>query len=387
MVEFGLELRRRAFLRIIRVKFFHTDCFHHLCDVDWDSKECCWDKTMKTERMGGKTEEKSFRVRREEYQKYPHGYYHLCTDGWQGGNLFNRVEQFVWGMATMALVALKFKVVIYSFELMSNHIHIILSATGEVCVELFDFIVRRIRKRLRADGDPQFPDDYGFKLVPIESPEALLRQFLYTARNPYERGYSVPGGYMWGSDYLVFNQIGQSVQGDRVDSLPVKKVWELIGSREKLPGRWEVHPEFGVLPRNYVRFRKVEEMFGSPKEYVTRLVKDYESLVYAAKELGEDGCLTVEEEKELVRNEVTRLFQGRDIGELSTEEKYRMVTSLCVGLHLSEEGVAKGLGLPERVVRQVLTSKDFGVRRLRNDAVFETNEKAGNRTVRERHRV
>ena len=46
--------------------------------------------------------------------------------------MFNRTEQFVWGMATMALVALKFKVIIYSFELMSNYIHIILSATGEV---------------------------------------------------------------------------------------------------------------------------------------------------------------------------------------------------------------------------------------------------------------
>ena len=302
---------------------------------------------------------KSFRVRREEYKKYPFGYYHLCLDGWRDGNLFNTVREYVFGMATIALAALKFKLTIYVFELMPNHIHIILSATGEVCVKVFDFILRRIRGRLKEDGFPEPPEGYGFVLVPIPDREAMLKQVVYTVRNPYERGACAPGGYLWGSDYLIFSPAGQAIRGKRAESLTVREMREVLGSRDVLPPDWEVHPDLGVLPRNYVNYKKVEELSGSVKEYVTRMVKDYESLSYVAKGLGEDLFFSDEEVADLMKTEAARMFAGRPLWELTVEEKYRVLALMNHHYGIQEEQLARGVGLSVRLVRQVLAAKDY----------------------------
>lgn len=263
----------------------------------------------------------------------------------------------------MALVALKYDVTIYGFELMKNHIHIILSATGAVCLEVFDFILSRLRRRLKEDGFPLPPDDYGFKLVPIMDQDTMRRQAIYMVRNPYEKGYCLPGGYLWGSDYLIFNLAGQAIRGQRVDSVSVRQMRVMLGSKEVLPPDWEVHPELGVLPRSYVRYQKIEKLFGSVKEFVTRVVKDYESFAFVAKSLGEELVLSEEEAREMVAAEAAAMYSGMTLRELTAEEKYRLAARIHQKYGMAPEPLAQALGLRERVVRQVLTSKDFGIRR------------------------
>ena len=312
---------------------------------------------------GAQTEtKKSYRIRREEYRTYPNGYYHLCTDGWKEGKLFNTVQEFAWGMTTMALVASKYNVTIYVFELMDNHLHILLSALGSVCLEVFDFILERVRRRLKEDGYAVPPDDYGFVLVPVKNQEMMCKQALYLIRNPYERGYCMPGGYPWGSDYLIFNPAGQAIRGQRVDSLSVRQMRAVLGSKEVLPPDWEVHPELGVLPRSFVKYQKIEQLFGSVKRYATRLVKDYESFAFAAKSLDEDLVLTDGEIKDMVSGEVAGMYPGRMLAELSPEEKYRLAACVNQKYGFGADRLSSALGLSERVARQVLSSKDFGIR-------------------------
>ena len=86
--------------------------------------------------------------RRAEYRSYPYGYYHLCADGWKGGSLFNSPRQFASGMNAVALAVVNFRISIFAFELMHNHFHIIIGATGATCIKVFDFIMRRIRRQL-----------------------------------------------------------------------------------------------------------------------------------------------------------------------------------------------------------------------------------------------
>ena len=125
------------------------------------------------------------------------GYYHLSTDGRPDVLLFRTKEEYAMGMTAIALVAIRFKVQIYVFELMPNHIHIVLSATGNTCVEIFEFIVRRISRQLKSDGYPPLPEDYDFRLTDIEDPKSFLDHYIYAARNPFEKGWCVPGGYLF----------------------------------------------------------------------------------------------------------------------------------------------------------------------------------------------
>ena len=128
----------------------------------------------------------------ENYKNLPNGCYHLSTDGRWNGTIFHNAALFAYGMILMGLLTLKFAVDIYSFILMHNHIHIVLDGTGENITEMFHYMVRKLNHRLRVLGFPELPEDYGFKLVPIESREQLKSEFIYLDRNTLEKHLCIP---------------------------------------------------------------------------------------------------------------------------------------------------------------------------------------------------
>jgi len=58
-----------------------------------------------------------------EYRAMPKGYYHLCTDGWKEGVLFESDAQYVAGITSIALMTLNFNVEIYGYVLMLLPFH------------------------------------------------------------------------------------------------------------------------------------------------------------------------------------------------------------------------------------------------------------------------
>lgn len=303
--------------------------------------------------------------RRAQFRKLPMGYYHLCTDGRPEVLLFHTQEQFAHGMTTIALAALKFEVKIYIFELMPNHLHIELSASGETCVAIFDFVIHRISKQLMEDGDPPLPDDYDFRLTEIKDQDSFVDHYLYVARNPYEKGWCVPGGYRWGSDYLLFNQWTDLITGTPVGGMTYREKRQALKSEIDVPAHWEYHPQLGLLPKNFVSLEKVKALIPNPKRYLTRLTKDYERLVHISSQLGEDVVFSSEELEDLVAQVVSKLFPQKRLRDLTGEEKCRLVVVLSERYCLSADTIAQQLSLPIRIVYQTLQSKDLGLRKKR----------------------
>ena len=300
------------------------------------------------------------RKKKQGYSQLPFGYYHLCTDRLKGRNLFDTIRQYIMGMATIALLTLKFNIKIYAFELMPNHLHIILSATGATCVKAFSYIRRRLSLGLELEGKQALPKDYGFVLIPIASEEEMRKQIIYTVRNPYEKNSCVPGGHRWGSGYLLFNEFAKHIRGKRVGELSAAEVERFTHCRDvKLPRNWEIHPELGVLPSNYVQIGKVEALFSSVKDYQTRLVKDYESYVRISGSLGEEMELSREEVLDLAAQYVRKNYNGRLIKSLSRDEKCCAAVELNAQYNLSPLQLSDALFLPERIIIQAIRSKDY----------------------------
>ena len=298
--------------------------------------------------------------RHQLYRSWKKGCYHLCTDGWKEGRIFNDREEFRDGMAMMGLASLKYDLSIYAFELMPNHLHILLSASGSTCVDLFGFIKWKLNMELHYDGYPPLPESYDFKLIPIDSAEALRKNVLYLARNPYEKGYCLPGGHLWGSSYLLFNQFSEAVRGIPSGQMPSREINRLTGSLETFPSEWEIHPELGVLPRNFVHTEKIRELFSSPKDYLSRLVKDYESFVSLSDSLGEEISFSSEEVRDIVSRMLRILFPEKSPANLSSQEKCRAAVELSDRYRLSARDLSLCLRIPEHMILQTLRSKDYG---------------------------
>lgn len=300
------------------------------------------------------------RKRHLEYRKKPKGYYHLCTDGRPDVLLFYNDKEFAMGMTAIALVAIKFSVQIYVFELMPNHIHIVLSATGDTCVDIFEYLVRKFSRQLVADGFPPLPSDYDFRLTDIKDIESFRHHYLYAVRNPYEKGWCAPGGYLWGSDYLLFGQWGHLISGKKAGEMSVRELRAITKSKTEIPAHWEIHPQLGILPKNYIVLEKVKKLFPEVKQYMTQCIKDYESFIYIADSLGESVSLSSEETDDLLQRLLRQHYAGRPVTDLSADEKCRLAVILNDKFRVDPAIIAQKLRMPFHVVNQTLRSKDFG---------------------------
>lgn len=205
------------------------------------------------------------RQEREEYRAKGNGYYHFCTDGLKEGLIFNNAAEFAFGMCLMGLLWLKFSIRIYAFELMPNHIHIILSGTGENCLMAFDYLKRKLSARLLRDGYPPLPDDYWFKLVRLENQEELKNEILYILRNPLEKGFCIVGGYIWGTEWIYYSRFPKALEGTLAGKMSKRSLSKLFASEEDIPEHWRINPYLGLLPDSFVDTSVVRELFPSPK--------------------------------------------------------------------------------------------------------------------------
>ena len=324
-----------AVLQVIRFNTIETDNFFHLCSM------------------------KTYRKAREEYRTLGKGYYHFCTDGWKEGNIFNTVAQYAYGMVLIGLISLKYSIIIYDFTLMPNHIHIIMSGTGETALEAFGYLKRKLNKMLEADGYKTLPEEYSFKLEPVKDKDQMRSLILYIARNHYEKQFAVPGGWPWCSTYLHFSILGSLLEGTKAKDMSARELMRWTGTRADIPGHWQFHPVLGLLPASFVDHRLVRKLFKGPKDYQTRLVKEYESFVNISRSVEEEIEFDRREVNDIVGSVLRTEFEGKPLSGLDGIDKGRLCVVLTDKYGLPPESIADALGISAYLVNQFLRAKDF----------------------------
>lgn len=296
---------------------------------------------------------------RKEYRAKGNGYYHLCTDGLKGGLLFNNVAEFAFGMCLMGLICLKFSIKIYAFVLMPNHLHIILSGTGESCLAVFDYLKRKLTARLIQDGYPPLPDDYWFHLEKIEDKEQMKHEILYLLRNPLEKNLAMVGGYLWGSEWLYYSGLAGILGGTPAGEMSKRSLSRLFSSEEAIPAHWKIHPYLGLLPDSFVDVSLVRNLFPTPKDLQTALVKDYEVYFQIANRLGEMAEFSKSELTGIVTQTLQKRFGGKELHSLTETDKGKLAIILNREFGLTSYQISTSIFIREKVVRQLLGSKEL----------------------------
>ena len=313
--------------------------------------------------FGAKKSMSRKRKEREQYSGLKRGYYHLSTDGWKEGFLFHTKSQFAYGMTVIGLLTLLFDVKIYSFILMPNHVHIILSGTGEECLKAFDYLRMKLSSRLVKDGYPPLPDDYWFHLESIEGPEQMKSCIIYLDRNAYEQQTCVPCGYPWSSCYLQYSFLTKMITAPRAHNMSKRELERITGTRISIPGDWQFHPEYGLLPASFVDTSMFRKLFSGPKEYMSRLVKDYEAAAKIARSIGESIEYSKEEQEDIVKQMLQLYYSGKRLSQLNNDEKGKLAVMLMKQYDMSDRQIAGAIGMSEHLVSQFLCAKDYGKRR------------------------
>lgn len=298
------------------------------------------------------------RKERESYRTMGSGDYHFCTDGLNGRDIFNSVTQYAFGMLLLGLICFKYSIKIYAFTLMPNHIHIILNGTGVSCLQAFDFLKRKLSARLKRDGYSPLPEDYGFNLTLIESPEQMRNEIIYVLRNPLEKGLAIVGCYLWSSAWLYYSGINELADSIPETKASTRKIRKVTGGDEPFPQEWNLHPFLGLHPKHFVDTSRVLELFPDAKDLQIALVKDYETFFHIASRLGEIYEFSKAEREAIVSQVLQKRFNGRGLNSLSEGDKGKLAIILNREFGFSSYHISTTIFIKEKVIRQLLASKE-----------------------------
>ena len=281
------------------------------------------------------------------------GIYLFTTEHQLRQLVFRKWEDFTYGVNTLAIATLKYKVKILCYTLMDNHLHLLLKGRYEDCQALFRWVLHRLAQMLKAhygiNGflkveavDVQFVTDSGM----------LLNEVAYLLRNAYKARINSPYSYPWAPFELYFNPYLDLIHGERFPSADAAKT--LLGTHTDIPLEWE-HRNGTVLNKCFVDYRYVEKAIGSGLSLFDRLRKyDLESVLAQAHGIEEQLTFTDSEMQEKIQSVCSHELHVQSPRQLGRKDLLRLARTLAFRFSSPKKQIARLLSIDPAILDEAL---------------------------------
>ena len=183
-----------------------------------------------------------------------------------------------------------------TFQLMSNHIHFVLSGERDACLNLFHrFRQRLIRIYGKSDRIVDW-DKFRAEILPIDDLKALRNEIVYVNRNAFVANPSyTPFNYPWGGGCAYFSPMLNLLPQKSVKDLGLTKGRKLTHCRD-LDGldKLKFVGEAVFIP-SFCRIEIGESMFHDARSYFNLLTRNSEAFSQIAARLKDKVFLTDDE--------------------------------------------------------------------------------------------
>lgn len=224
-------------------------------------------------------------------------FWHVYTDGSIMIDLFSSDEEKKEGMIALAVCSVLFREVdLVTFELMHNHVHLIMRGAREECLEFFDMFKRRLKRVFQRLGRAIDWDRFEAQILEIETLKALRNEIIYVNRNAYVANHRyTPFSYPWGGGWAYFNPV--------IELLPIKSVCEMGARRVRELTRFREVDQIrdlkfvGDVPYipSFCRIDVGQSVFQDARSYFHALSRNAEAYSQIASRLKDSVFLTDDE--------------------------------------------------------------------------------------------
>lgn len=227
-------------------------------------------------------------------------FWHLCTPGQLTQILFTNEDEFRFAMNLTGICADKVpQVQVYTFELMHNHIHMIMSGEKRYCQEMFDFFVKRLKRFFGKSERCVDLSKFQPQIIPIDNIKSLRNEIAYVNRNGFlvDPSYT-PFSYPWGAGDLYFSSkyiMLKTLGATSYNLLNIREKRNICRSKDiTLSNRIMVLDNM-ILPSSFCSIETGECFFRDGHHYFSMLSKSYEAYSEVAKRLCETIIINDEE--------------------------------------------------------------------------------------------
>lgn len=282
-------------------------------------------------------------------------YWHLYTDGTQMQDIFCTDEDRETGMWILASAVCNVKdVILITFEIMGNHVHLILAGRPESCLKLFDLFKVRLKRVMNRHGRIVDWERFKANILQIETLRALRNEIIYAHRNAFVANPQyTPESYPWGGGCAYFNAWTESLTLTPFTSLTIDRKRELTHSRDitdyaglKLVGHRVFIPSF-------CNIRLGESLFSDPRSYFNALTRNAEAFSQIAERLKDSIFLTDDEIYSVAISHINNEYNVRNITNLTPQQKIECARHLRFKYNASRQQLRRILKLEEHVLLEL----------------------------------
>lgn len=219
-----------------------------------------------------------------------HQWWHLYTPGNLTSLIFIEDNDYRYALNLIARCHFEVNsITIVAVEIMSNHIHIVLSGDYLDIVNFFEFIRRRLKRYLKSKGR-YLPKEFHLQVKQIHDLKTLRNTIVYVNRNGYVvNSKYTPFSYPWGTGRYYFNVIPFS---KTLNSLTDLELREMFRSRNPLlPNEYNIINGH-IAPPSFCDIELGMAMFRNAHHYFADLSKNVEAYSEMAIGLDDGDFLT-----------------------------------------------------------------------------------------------
>lgn len=273
-------------------------------------------------------------------------YWHLFTSGKETPQIFKKEEDFGFAMNVIAQTALKYnEIKILTFELMGNHLHILVEGPKEQVLASFSFIRKRLGRGLKDSFPDSLPTGFAPSLKEVTSLEAMRNTIVYINRNGFVADANhTPYSYPWGAGSYFFGLL-HSHDTTFQDTTTKQRFNMFHGRIPDIPDDWPMASEGYLIPTGYCAIQFAKSMFRNAHHYFSMLCKNVEGYSGVASEIDDEEYLTDSELFSQLSTILRERYQSASLRELSKAQRLDLTRTLHYELRSSNSQIRRVLGL------------------------------------------
>lgn len=282
-------------------------------------------------------------------------YWHIYTDGTRMQNIFCNEEDFKIGMWCLAMTLFPCRSArALTFELMSNHLHLIMTGQRNGCIDTFELLVSRLKRIFAKTGRIIDWNSFKMDILPIEDIQTLRNEIIYVNRNAFVANPAyTPDSYPWGGGCAYFSPWLKHIKTTPLGNLKVNSQRALLHTRDVAP--FSQLLEVGGMPfiPSFCDISLGESMFRDARSYFNSLTRNAEAFSQIASRLKDSIFLTDEELYSVICSHISKEYSIKSPSQLSAQQKIDTARQMHFGYNASNQQLRRMLRMELSILEEL----------------------------------
>ncbi len=283
-------------------------------------------------------------------------YWHLCTPGEFQSVILKEREDYVFVMNLVAWCVAHYEgaIKIYTFQLMSNHFHFVLSGEYSIVCDFFALLKKRLSRYLASRNSSADIRKLEGNIFEVRDLQYMRTVIAYVNRNGYlvDRD-STPYNYQWGANRFFFAPAVEYETRTYLSSVPKRKLGAIFSTHEiQFPETYYFTGNY-VSPYSYCSISAAEQFYRNAHDYFHFVSRRVESFSVIAKELGDSVAYTDEEIYAAAVSISMGNYNMKSPKLLGVSEKIQLAKDLKYKFNVSLKQLRRILGLDEKLLNEL----------------------------------